>query len=72
MVVSIGEISSAGSFSNFPGMLSGLVALCGLMLFKSFRTPALMSGTGELDFSGKLVVTSCVNTEVNCSFSILA
>ena len=36
MRVSAGYIPCARSFSNFPGMESGPVALSGLMLFSSF------------------------------------
>ena len=35
--------SSAHNFRTFPGISSGPVALCSLMPFRSFRTPALLT-----------------------------
>ena len=53
-------------------------ALFGFRSFKSFRTPASsiwiadISGKGDGPRSGMLLMSSRVNTELNCSLSILA
>ena len=43
MKVHAGDISCTRSLSNFPGIESGPIALCGLMLFSSFMTHGVVS-----------------------------
>ena len=68
-----GANSSAASFSNLQGMLSGPVALWGLMSFSSFWTPFLLSFMGGTlgvwlgPRSGNSDVSSWVKTEQNWS-----
>ena len=73
-----GANSSAASFSNLPGMLSGPVALWGLMSFRSFRTPLVLTfmggalGVRLCPRSGSSDTSSWVNTELNWSSMMLA
>ena len=59
-------------------MLSGPLALCGLMLSSSFRMPGVVmvsggiSGCGLTPLLGMLSIDSVVNTDLNCSFKMFA
>ena len=70
--------SSAASFSNLPGMLSGPVALWCLMSFRSFRTPLVLTfmggalGVRLCTRSGNYDTSPWVNTELNWSPMMLA
>ena len=73
-----GANSSAASLSNLPGMMSGPVALWGLMFFRSFRTPLVLTfmggalGVRLCRRSGSSDTSSWVKTELNCSPMMLA
>ena len=73
-----GSNSSAASLSNLPGMLSGPVALWGLMSFKSLRTPLVLTfmggalGVQLFPRSGSSDTSSWMKTELNCSPMMLA
>ena len=72
MRVSAGASSLAASFSSLPGMLSGPVALLGLISFRSLTTPpteTVILGTSGVSLcprSGKSPGASCEKTEANC------
>ena len=75
----IGASSSAHSFNNRAGIMSGPVALRGLLFCRSFLTPSsltymlFMSGYGFLPGSGTWVSgSSWVNTDWYCLLSISA
>lgn len=76
--VTAGVISTAVSFSTLVGISSGPVALLGLIPFNSFSTPLVLIimsgrvGNGLGPISGRGPSGSLVNTEENCSFSMLA
>jgi hypothetical protein len=59
-------------------MLSGPLALCGLMLSSSFWMPGVMmvsggiTGCGLTPLLGMLSIDSVVNTDLNCSFKMFA
>ena len=73
-----GANSSAASFSSLPGMLSGPVALWGLMSFRSFSTPLILTfmgctlGVRLCPRSGSSDMSSWVKTEQNWSPMMLA
>ena len=72
MAVSRGAISSANSFSNRAGMVSGPLALLGLTFFSSLRTPSSETvmesivGYGSPGGSGISMVSSCVKVDSYC------
>ena len=59
-------------------MLSGPLALCGLMLLSSFWMPGVVmmsdgiTGCGLTPLLGILSIDSVVNTDLNCSFKMFA
>ena len=59
-------------------MLSGPLALCGLMLSSSFWMPGVVmvsggiTGCGLTPLLGMLSIDSVVNTDLNCSFKMFA
>ena len=65
-------------FSILPLMLSGPLALCGLMLLSSFWMPCVVmvsdgiTGCGLTPLLGMLSIDSVVNTDLNCSFKMFA
>ena len=58
-----GAISDEVSFSNLPGMLSGLGALAGSMLFKTFATSD-ENKISSLKWSANIAVVSWENSIV--------
>ena len=59
-------------------MLSGPLALCGLMLLSSFWMPGVVmasdgiTGCGLVTLVGMLSIDSVVNIDLNCSFKMFA
>ena len=73
-----GVSSSASSFKYLACMLSGPVALCGLMFLSNLYTPFsvivmfCIAEYGDGPLCGMFVWSSCVYTDLNCAFSISA